>query len=293
MTSMARPGSTARIDIHQVREGGAALLHDLVATEEPMELRLVYWDGDREATMSLAITMRTPGHDFELAAGFLLTEGIAASRQDIERIVYCADVGPEQHYNVVSIYLRPTATFDPQRLQRHFYTNSSCGVCGKASLEALQLQRCPVLPSDRPRVTAEVILGFPDTLTKAQAIFQRTGGLHAAALFNSKGDLLLLREDVGRHNAVDKVVGERLLTGALPLYDCLLVVSGRASFEIVQKALAAGIPLVAAVGAPSSLAVDVAREFGITLLGFLRDGGFNVYAGGQRVLGIDTSRRPN
>jgi len=278
-----RPGNSVRMAIERVRADRNSRDQDLVATEEPLEIRL-YWDeGDKQTWQSIAITMRTPGDDFPLAAGFLYSEGIIQRREDIARISYCTDPGEPQAYNIVNVDLRPGITFDIHRLDRHFYTTSSCGVCGKATLEALEIRGCPALPAG-PVVNREVICALPETLRDAQPIFQRTGGLHAAALFDPQGGLLGLHEDVGRHNALDKLIGQQLLEGRMPLPPCLLLVSGRASFEIMQKALMAGIPFVAAVGAPSSLAVELAGSFGMTLLGFVRSDGFNIYAGAERVV---------
>ena len=274
----------ARVQVEKAHGEEIRRKQDAIAVEEPLEIRLGFDAAGRPSEQSISITMRTPGDDFELAAGFLFSEGIIQSCDDIQEISYC--LGPQkemQEYNVVTVQLRPGLKFDAERLLRHFYTTSSCGVCGKASLEALQVRGCPVLPSDRPIISVEVIHQLPQKLREAQAIFETTGGLHAAGLFDSSGKLMSVREDVGRHNAVDKIIGERLLAKKSPLYDHLMMVSGRASFEILQKALMAGIPVVAAVGAPSSLAVDLAREFGMTLLGFVREKSFNIYAGSQRV----------
>ena len=276
--------STARVTVQKVRDGQTRPRQDVLAVEEPLEIRLAYEEAGRRVEQSTSVTMRTPGDDFELAAGFLFSEGIVQNRDQIQQISYCLDSSiEEQQYNIVRVRLRPGVHFDPDRLLRHFYTTSSCGVCGKASLEALQLRSCPVLPEDRPVISEEMAHGLPEKLRRAQSVFEKTGGLHAAALFDALGNFISLREDVGRHNAVDKLVGQQLLAGRLPLYDDLMVVSGRASFEIVQKALVAGIPMLVAVGAPSSLSVELAREFGMTLLGFVRDGSFNIYAGAQRV----------
>lgn len=230
----------------------------------------------------VAVTMRTPGDDFELAAGFLFTEGLLPSRADLAELRYCGDVDP-QEYNIVTAKLRPGAPFDPGDLDRNFYTTSSCGVCGKASLEAVEIRGCERLPLEPESVGADAVAAMPDRLREGQQVFDRTGGLHAAGLFDPDGELVVLREDVGRHNAVDKTIGNRFLAGALPLERHALVVSGRASFEILQKALMAGIPVLVAVGAPSSLAVDVARRFGITLVGFARGDGFNVYTEPERI----------
>jgi FdhD protein len=228
--------------------------------------------------------MRTPGADFELAAGFLYSEGVVSSREDIDRISYCvdADVDGEQRYNIVNVALREGLSVDLQPLERHFFTTSACGVCGKASLEALRSREYPVI-SDGPEVSAAVIYSLPDQLRSAQRVFSTTGGLHAAGLFDAQGTLLSVREDVGRHNALDKLVGSAILSDELPLNNRIVMVSGRSSFEILQKCLAAGVPIVCAVSAPSSLAVALAREFGITLVGFLRGERFNIYAGKERL----------
>jgi FdhD protein len=257
---------------------------DALAVEEPLEIRLAWRDADGSArTQAVAVTMRTPGDDFELVAGFLHGEGILSSRDLLREITYCRDGKAEQEYNVVEARLRPGLAVDVDRLQRNFYTTSSCGVCGKASLDAVQAQGCAVLPGGSVRVEAELVPLLPDRLLDAQGVFQNTGGLHAAGIFDSEGELILLREDVGRHNAVDKAVGTLFLDGRLPASERILVVSGRASFEIVQKAVAAGIPVLVAVGAPSSLAVELADRFGQTLVGFARNGRFNVYTGRERI----------
>ena len=263
-------------------DGGAtSIRQDTLATEEPLEIRLVTASG----SLPVAITMRTPGHDFELAAGFLFTEGIVRSREDIQRMEYCVGPIADQQYNSIGVHLRPGAAVDMARLERHFYTSSSCGVCGKASLEALHVQVPWAPPPGAPRVTPTEIAQLPDRLRAAQGVFDRTGGLHASGLFTAEGELLSVREDVGRHNALDKLVGEQLLAGALPLHDGVLVLSGRASFELVQKAAMGGIAVMIAVGAPSSLAADSAEELGITLVGFARGDRFNVYTHPGRVLG--------
>lgn len=252
---------------------------DLLASEEPMEIRAVTPD----ATHSVAVTMRTPGHDFELAVGFMLAEGLIASREDLVDVSYCPDPDDMQQYNIVNVTLAPSADFDPTMLQRNFYATSSCGVCGKASLEALRTYGAATVGVS-PQVRASVIQSLPERLREAQAVFQQTGGLHASGLFTPNGDLLTMREDVGRHNALDKVVGHHAMTGDLPLSQHVLLVSGRASWELLQKSLAAGIAVVVAVGAPSSLAVELAQEFGITLVGFTKPDRFNVYAGSHRIV---------
>ena len=249
---------------------------DTLATEEPLELRLVAGGEHR----NVAVTMRTPGADFELAAGFLYGEGILKGRDDLLRISYCTDA--EQRYNTVNVTVRGGELPDTARLERHFTVTSACGVCGKASLESLELQAC-ALPDSGFTVTPDVITSLPDKLRAAQGLFDATGGLHAAALFTKEGELLALREDVGRHNALDKLVGWALLKNLLPLQNHILLLSGRASFELLQKALMAGIPLVCAVSAPSSLAVSVAKNFNLTLLGFLRGERFNIYSGEARI----------
>ena len=251
-----------------------------------MEIRLVVPSAEGVRPMSLSVTMRTPGNDFELAAGFLLTEGIIQGRKDIEQIAYCVDPDVEQEFNIVSVSLRPGTSFDAALVERHFYTTSSCGVCGKATIEAVRVRHIPKIPTDSPRVSHRVIGRLGNELRESQHIFARTGSLHAAGLFDAEGMLLSVREDVGRHNAVDKVIGQQLLANRLPLSATVLMVSGRASFEILQKAAVAGVPFVVAVGAPSNLAVDVAKEFGMTLVGFAHGDSFNIYAGGHRLIDL-------
>jgi FdhD protein len=270
--------NVTRARVRTVADGLARDRADRLVTEEPMEIRAA---GPGQEPVSIAVTMRTPGGDFELAAGFLLTEGLIAGRDDVRRVSYCEDLDPEeQHYNIVTVEL--TGWFDPASLHRNFFATSSCGICGKATLEHVEVA-CPrVAPG--PTVRAETIAGMPAALRAAQRVFDQTGGLHAAGLFAPGGKLLSLREDVGRHNAVDKLVGEALLAGDLPLSERVLFVSGRSSFEIVQKAGVAGIPLVASVSAPSSLAVEAADRLGMTVVGFVRDGRSNVYTHPERVV---------
>jgi len=272
--AIARPASTTRAQVVTVEGERRARRSDRLATEEPMEIRIEEPGADQR---SVAVTMRTPGHDFELAAGFLLTEGLIAGRDDVRTVRYCAVPREEQHYNVVSVSVTRALEFE----QRSFYATSSCGVCGKASLDAIDVHCAPI--GDGPVIAAAVVTSLPDALREAQAVFERTGGLHAAGLFDAEGTLIMSREDVGRHNAVDKLVGAQLLEGRLPLSDSILMVSGRASFEIIQKAATAGIPIVCAVSAPSSLAVDAARRFGLTLVGFLRGERFNIYTRPDRI----------
>lgn len=259
--------SILTVPVQKIDSQGSTPVQDLLAVEEPLEIRL----GEK----AISLTMRTPGHDAELACGFLFTEGII---QDFNQI---RDIQASK--NSVRVSLCPNVEVDFERLERHFYTTSSCGVCGKASIEALRMVGCPQLPRDSPRVTAAVVHGLPDSLRRAQPVFERTGALHAAALFDAEGALLMLREDVGRHNAVDKLVGAQMMAGRTPLSRNLMLVSGRTSFELAQKALMAGVPILAAVGAPSSLAVETAQRFNMTLLGFVRDGRFNVYSGAARI----------
>jgi len=253
-------------------------LTDSVAVEEPLEIRLGFEvDGERQ-TRSISITMRTPGDDDELATGFLYGEGIVHVIEDV------AIVKPCNGDNTVRVELEDGVPVDLDRLERHFYTSSSCGVCGKSSLDSLRVQGC-VPPGGDFAVARDTLTAIPSRLRAAQATFDETGGLHAAAAFDANGELVVVREDVGRHNAVDKVVGALFRDGRLPAGDLGLLVSGRASFELAQKALVAGMPMLAAVGAPSSLAVELAQEFNVTLVGFLRGDDFNVYAAKERVAG--------
>ena len=282
-TPPRRPGRTVDTDVIRVRDGRATNAPDVVAAEEPLEIRIVCYGTELDDAISVSITMRTPGHDFELAVGFLRTEGIVRSSGDVARVDYCVTVPGEQMFNVVNVFLSRSAEFDLSRLGRNFYMTSSCGVCGKASLEALCVPGRARADVAAPRVLASTLLSLRDRMDAAQTVFQRTGGLHAAALFSPVGELRALREDVGRHNAVDKVLGSRWMQGHDDLRESVMLVSGRTSFEIMQKAVVAGVPFVAGVGAPSSLAVDTAREFGLTLVGFLGPDGFNVYAGAKRV----------
>ncbi|HEX4834700.1 MAG TPA: formate dehydrogenase accessory sulfurtransferase FdhD [bacterium] len=275
--------STARRSVAQIRDSTAHARSDVLAVEEPLEIRLYPPDG--QPYVQVSVTMRTPGHDFELAAGFLYTEGILQGADQVQSLRYCTDpdLDGEQQYNIVNVVLRPGTSYDPERLRRNFYTTSSCGVCGKASIDAIHVRGiCPV-PEDAWVVEGEMFGRLEEQLRSSQAIFEKTGGLHAAGLFDGQGRLLALREDVGRHNAVDKLIGHAFLERLLPLHRHLMMVSGRASFEIMQKAAAAGIPIVAAVSAPSSLACDVARSFGMTLVGFVRGTRFSVYTGAHRI----------
>ncbi len=261
------------VPIGRVEGCAASHADDLLAVEEALEIRL----GNR----SLTITMRTPGNDFELAAGFLHSEGMIRDISQLRSMGRLSDASDD----VVAVELDGEPLVAVQA-QRNFVMSSACGVCGKASLQDLEANTCPILPPDEIEISPEIIHGLPDSLRSAQSIFESTGGLHAAARFDLRGKLECLREDVGRHNAVDKLVGAALLERRLPMSTSLLLVSGRASFELVQKALMAGIPVMAAVGAPSSLAVATAERSGMTLIGFLRSGRFNVYSGSHRIRGI-------
>jgi FdhD protein len=281
---IGRRGAVREVRVHRRRGGALERTRDDVAVEEPLEIRVssVGTDGSR-VKESLAVTMRTPGDDFELVAGFLKGEGIVSSAEALQELTYCrgSDPGGKQRYNVVEARLAPGVPFDLSRI-RNVLTSSSCGVCGKASLDAVEVRGCVRVQSDL-LVENDLVTLLPQRLREGQGVFARTGGLHAAAVFDASGACIVLREDVGRHNAVDKVVGHLLLRRRLPASDGVLAVSGRASFEIVQKAVAAGLPFLVAVGAPSSLAVDLAVRFDVTLVGFARDGGFNVYSGEQRL----------
>ncbi|MER5778945.1 formate dehydrogenase accessory sulfurtransferase FdhD [Streptomyces sp. NPDC002039] len=269
---------TERRRVVRIRGGVAGARPDTLVAEEPLEIRL---NGK-----PLAITMRTPGDDFALAVGFLVSEGVLARTSDVQAVTYCegATSDGSNTYNVVNVQLAAGVPVPDITLERNVYTTSSCGLCGKASLDAVRTaSRFPGIDADPVRVSAELLSLLPDRLRAAQKVFDRTGGLHAAGLFSAEGELLDLREDVGRHNAVDKIVGRALQAGRLPLTGSVLLVSGRASFELAQKAVMAGVPVLAAVSAPSSLAVDLAVETGLTLVGFLRGPDMNIYAGEQRV----------
>ena len=261
---------------------GATRRPDALAVEEPLEIRV--------GGTPLAITMRTPGHDVELAAGFLVSEGVIARGEDFRSAIHCggpgtAGPGTENTYNVLDVTLAPHVTPPSPDLARSFYTTSSCGMCGKASIEAVETVSTYDVATDAATITARALTRLPDALRAQQAVFDKTGGLHAAALFDAAtSELLVLREDVGRHNAVDKVIGWAMLNDRLPLRGTVLQVSGRASFELVQKAVMAGIPILAAISAPSSLAVDLAEASGLTLVGFLRGESMNVYARPDRVV---------
>jgi len=269
--------NTVSIRVAAVGGGVISERMDRVAAEEPIEVRVA---GPGQESVPLAVTMRTPGGDFELAVGFLFTEGLISGREEVARVSYCEDLPAEEHrYNVVTVRLnRP---WDPGVAGRNFYVTSSCGICGKASLDEVESLCTAVVAG--PTVPASVVSALPDRLREGQRVFDQTGGLHAAGLFDVDGNMLSLREDIGRHNAVDKVVGEALLAGQLPLSDRVLQVSGRLSLEVVQKAAVAGVPILSAVSAPSSLAVEAGERFGLTVIGFVRDGRFNIYSHPGRI----------
>jgi FdhD protein len=280
---IGRRGATRGVRVLRHRKGSSSRDRDDVVVEEPMEIRLSWIGpgGDRRSE-SVAVTMRTPGDDFDLVAGFLHGEGLVRRPGDLLEITYCPG-DREQAFNVVEARLGPGVPFDSEHLRRNFYVSSSCGVCGKASLEAVQARGCEVLADEGFRVPASMLPRLPDLLAEGQGAFRRTGGLHAAGFFTAGGECRAVREDVGRHNAVDKVVGQAFLRRALPGAHRALVVSGRVSFEIVQKSVMAGVPMLVAVGAPSTLAVDLATRCHQTLVGFARNGGFNVYSAPERV----------
>lgn len=270
--------------IWKVEAGALSQMSDRLAVEEPLEIRLAHGQRGARRQDSLAITMRTPGADADLALGFLFTEGILSKYSDVVSIRYTGDQWEEDlQYHSLLVELAPQVAFDPQHLSRHFYTASSCGVCGKGAIELVKTNTCFFPIGDRPVMKAEALCQLPDKLREEQALFSCTGGIHASGLFDPEGNLLLLQEDVGRHNALDKLIGAALRQGMIPLRDHALMVSGRASFELVQKALMAGIAIIVAVGAPSSLAVELAQAYDMTLVGFLRQHSFNIYSGKQRI----------
>jgi FdhD protein len=294
---------TLQTPVEKVAGQASQQILDTLAIEEPLEIQLTYGPSESRATRSISVTMRTPGNDFDLAAGFLMTEGVIHDANDIEQITYAGHSFAEDkqspqtmdslkfgsRQNIVRVDLAADIAVNLGSLQRNFYTTSSCGICGKASLLALHTV-CPPRARNNFKVDAQLLYRLPERLRASQGVFDRTGGLHGAGLFDSTGNLLALREDVGRHNAVDKLIGAEFLADRTPLRDCLLLLSGRASFELLQKALMGGIPMVAAVGAPSSLAVQVATEFDITLVGFLREDRFNIYNDSENIGGYTSTR---
>lgn len=300
--SSAVSNSLLRVTVDKVKGTASRPAQDDLAIEEPLEIQLTYGPSNARQSRSISVTMRTPGNDFDLAAGFLMTEGVIQDANEIEQIAYAPHqvteaepqtmdaLTPGSRNNIVRVVLATDVAVRLAALQRNFYTTSSCGICGKASLLALRTV-CPLRAANSFRVDADVLYSLPGRLRASQGVFDRTGGLHGAGLFDSNGNLLSLREDVGRHNAVDKLIGSEFLADRTPLRDRLLLLSGRASFELLQKALMGGVPMVAAVGAPSSLAVQVAKEFDITLVGFLREDHFNIYHGRDRINGCTSISR--
>ena len=280
---MTKP-SVSSVNITRINANQPEQTLDLLAVEEPMEIRLGFGPMDMRQQKSVSVTMRTPSNDFELALGFLFTEGIIQNPNDVYKIHYCTELNTKENLeNIVRVELKPDLEIDLSKLQRNFYTTSSCGVCGKESIEAI-MTNCPVLlPDYSVQINPQTITQLPDKLRAQQSVFEHTGGIHACALFDTDGNLLLLREDVGRHNALDKLIGAALNLPAIQPNKTILLLSGRASFELLQKAAMAGIPIVCAVGAPSSLAVQTAQSFNITLVGFLRNQRFNIYSTPQRI----------
>ncbi len=293
MSKSDSPSSTVgekTLAINEVTLDGTTSRSDCVVVEEPMEIRVVFGPAQNRSMRSLSVTMRTPGNDEELAAGFLFTEGILDSDQQIDQIqARGVDSDGADTGNIIRVDLNPNVDLDFDRLQRHFFTTSSCGVCGKASLDALRVRGLQPVDSDSLQIPSRTVHAMPALLRSGQSSFDRTGGLHAAAFCQSAGvsqnlNLSFLREDVGRHNAVDKLIGRFFLDGQTPVSNYVMIISGRASFEIMQKALVAGVPMIVAVGAPSSLAVDMAKHYNITLVGFASENRFNIYSAPHRIL---------
>jgi FdhD protein len=274
-----------KIPILRVDTEGVSEAEDVLAVEEPLEIVLAFGAKNNRQRQSISVTMRTPtGHDFELALGFLLTEGVISQTKDVISVRYTAsELSETAQSNVVQVDIPPSVKFDAEKLQRHFYTSSSCGVCGKTAIEMIQTTSCFWIKKDFPTVKSPILMRLPDILRGMQTAFDATGAIHAAALFDTEGVLLAVREDVGRHNALDKLIGWAMQKELLPLSNNILLVSGRSSFELVQKALMAGIPIIAAVGAPSSLAVQLASDNDMTVIGFLKNNRFNIYAGFERI----------
>lgn len=280
METLRRPGSQTRARVTVFENGTARVRNDKLATEEPLEIRIV----DAGVRQTLTVTMRTPGNDFELAAGLLHAEGVVRTRIEVDRLEYCVDddLDPTQRFNVVTAHLRPRTDRDLTVLGRVMYASSACGICGKATLDQIE-PHIRMIPAGDFSVDAATLIALPDRLRAGQSVFAQTGGLHAAGLFDRSGGLAAVREDVGRHNAVDKLIGWAMLDDRMPLTESVVLVSGRVGFEIAQKCAAAGVPVLAAVSAPSSLAVDLAARFGMTLVGFLRGERFNIYAHPRRI----------
>lgn len=275
----------AAINITKVKNDQSQALPDLVATEEPLEIRLGFGELENRQEKRIAVIMRTPGNDFELAQGFLVTEGVLNNISEILSIKYCSDRGKiEEEGNVIRVELKPDYNFDVSNLERNFYMNSSCGVCGKSSIESLEATCSFNLGKPEVKLSKNIVFELPNKLRKGQAVFEHTGGLHAVGLFDLEGNLLHLKEDVGRHNALDKLIGWGLNQEALPFNNKVLVLSGRASFELIQKAYMAGIQFIVAIGAPSSLALETAEKFNICLIGFTKEQSFNIYTNSEYIL---------
>jgi FdhD protein len=272
------------VKIKRVLGNENSLENDLVVVEEPLEIRIGHGRESEREQIVLSVTMRTPGDDEHLCLGFIYSEGVINSSKEVLSAKYCNNIGEEDGgENVMRVELSPELHFNPDDFQRNFYINSSCGVCGKASIEQVK-QTCHPVTDTGLKVSTKTILGLPKVLEATQDVFKHTGGLHACGLFNTTGELILHKEDVGRHNALDKLIGSLLVEDKLPAADKILMLSGRISFELVQKAVRARIPIIAAVGAPSSLSIDLAKEYGVTLIGFLKAEGFNIYTGFQRII---------
>lgn len=276
--------SVHNVNISKVTAERHSVINDLVAVEEPLEIRIGHGKATNRQQTKISVTMRTPDNDLELACGFLFTEGIVTSSDDITSVKHCEDVGSEEEKgNVVRVELQPAMKVILKSLQRNFYTTSSCGVCGKTSIDAIHVQQRFDINNLSFKVDKKLLMQLSKKVSAKQAVFTHTGGIHASALFSSEGELLAIREDVGRHNALDKLIGANLLKDELPLDNHVLWVSGRASFELVQKAAMAGISIMVAVGAPSSLAVELAASLGVTLVGFLKNDKFNIYSHPKRI----------
>jgi len=279
MKAAEQESGIVKVETQKVQGHSATSFTDSLSVEEPLEICITADFGSERLTQVVAVTMRTPGDDQDLALGFLFTEGIISARAEIMEII-------NEKCNVINVVIAPGIEIDPQIFQRHSFMASSCGVCGKKSIDSVRVKRNYQTIENQPLLRAEVIHSLPEKLRSVQAAFASTGGIHASALFDNEGEIAVVREDVGRHNALDKVIGKQFMAEAMPLNQSVLLVSGRTSFELVQKAAHAGIPVLAAVGAPSSLAVQLAEECSMTLLGFVRDNRFNVYAGGERLVGL-------
>ncbi len=275
--------SAATVRVAVFEQSTATERDDSVAVEEPLEIQVSAGDETMRVIHPVAVTMRTPGADRELALGFLRTEGAIVRADQVEKTAYQKDDGGEPNCNVIQVFLKAGEPFDAEKFSRHVFTSSSCGICGRIAIERVRAETLDA-PVCGAGIATSTLAALPGALRRVQRVFETTGGLHASALFDLSGRLLLVREDVGRHNALDKIIGALLAENRLPAGDTALLLSGRASFELIQKAAIAGVPIVAAVGAPSSLAVELAKELGITLVGFLKGSRFNVYAGRQRIL---------